>query len=115
MREMKDAMVAKSGEMTFWPVTLRDPAQLELDVGEQAPFPTLQEYLLKTYAGRSMTFLELPNEDYPHGAWVEKNYRAAIKAMEAADPPLANVARNRTTPSGRAPSGLIHSDVIRIA
>jgi hypothetical protein len=37
MREMKDAMVAKSGEMPFWPVTLRDPAQLELDVGEQSP------------------------------------------------------------------------------
>ena len=27
MREMKEAMVKKSGDMTFWPVTVRDPAQ----------------------------------------------------------------------------------------
>ena len=115
MREMKDAMVAKSGDMTFWPVTLRDPAQLELDVGEQPPFPMLQSYISETYAGRTMSFVDLLNEDYPKGVWVEKNYRAAVKAMEGANPARATITRNRTTPSGRAPRGLNHSDTIRFA
>jgi hypothetical protein len=46
MREMKEAMVAKSGEMTFWPVTVRPPDQMALEVAEAEPFPTLQRRLL---------------------------------------------------------------------
>jgi three-Cys-motif partner protein len=114
MREMKDAMVEKSGDMTFWPVTVRDPSQLELDVGEQPPYPSLQDYLSKTYAGRTMTFVELLNEDYPEGAWVEKKYRAAVKAMAASHPPRVEIIRNRTTPSGRKPRGLEYEDTVGV-
>jgi three-Cys-motif partner protein len=79
MREMKEAMVKKSGEMTFWPVTVRDPNQLELEVSEEAPHPTLQKYLSETYSGQTMAFEELLNVDYPRdNAWVETHYRAAV-------------------------------------
>src|SRR2546428_3177144 len=77
MREMKEAMVEKSGDMTFWPVTLRDPAQLELEVGEAPLYASLQAHLCESYGGRTMTFVDLLNEDYPEGAWIEKHYRAA--------------------------------------
>jgi three-Cys-motif partner protein len=115
MREMKDAMVEKSGDMTFRPVTMRNPSQLELDVGDQPPYPMLQEYLSKTYAGRNMTFVELLNEDYSEGVWVEKKYRAAVKAMAASDSPTANIIRKGKTPSGRERRGLEYDDAITFA
>ena len=59
MREMKKAMVKTSPEMTFWPVTVRPPAQLALDTAEQPPYPELQRHLLSAYGGRRMTFEEL--------------------------------------------------------
>ena len=59
MREMKEAMVKKSGDMTFWPVTMKDPEQLELEIGEGKPYPTLQEHLHPKYTGRTLTFEEL--------------------------------------------------------
>jgi three-Cys-motif partner protein len=45
MRKMKEAMVKQSGDMTFWPVTVRDPNQLALEVAEAKPYPTLQKRL----------------------------------------------------------------------
>jgi three-Cys-motif partner protein len=107
MREMKDAMVRKSGEMTFWPVTLRPPEQMALEVAEASPHPTLQGRLEHDYAGRTLTFVDLLNEDYPNGAWVESEYRSAIKAMSGERPPRASIDRvNPTTEKGRAATGL---------
>jgi three-Cys-motif partner protein len=113
MREMKDAMVAKSGEMTFWPVTVRPPDQMALEVAETAPFPSLQRRLNDEYRGRTLTFLELLNEDYPQGTWIEKEYRAAVKAMERALPPTARI--NRAEPftrTGKKASGLGPGDAV---
>jgi hypothetical protein len=111
MREMKDAMVAKSGEMTFWPVTVRPPDQMALEVSESDPFPTLQKRITDEYGGRTLTFLELLNEDYPNGVWIEKQYRSAIKAMARADPPTVKIDRaNPTTPTGRKATGLSPKD-----
>jgi three-Cys-motif partner protein len=50
MREMKEAMIARSGEMTFWPISVRPPNQLEIDVAEPAPYPALQQHLRAHYA-----------------------------------------------------------------
>jgi hypothetical protein len=77
---MKEAMVKKSGALTFWPVTLKNPDQLELEVGEGKPYPTLQRHLREKYAGRTLTFEEPLNDAYPSGdAWIESRYRWAIK------------------------------------
>jgi hypothetical protein len=115
MREMKEAMVAKSGEMTFWPVTVRPPDQMALEVAEGPPFPTLQQHLATEYAGRTLTFLELMNEDYSDGAWVEREYRAAIKAMEQSRPPAAQITRAEPkTRTGRASTGLTAVDKVTI-
>lgn len=40
MREMKEAMVGESEDMTFWPVTVRPPDQLALEVAEEKPYLT---------------------------------------------------------------------------
>jgi three-Cys-motif partner protein len=113
MREMKEAMVAKSGDMTFWPVTLRPPEQIELEVSETAPYPSLQRRLAEKYAGRNLTFVELLNEDYPDGTWVEKEYRAAVKEMAAADPPQATIERVvAATRTGRPATGLGLADTV---
>ena len=94
MREMKKAMVKKWGDMTFWPVTVKNPGQLELQVTEGPPHPTLQQHLRETYAGKTMTFEELLNINYPSGdAWLEPQYRAAIKGMEKEDPPQVVITR----------------------
>jgi three-Cys-motif partner protein len=114
MREMKEAMVAKSGEMTFWPVTLRPPDQIALEVAETAPYPTLQQRLAERYEGQTLTFVELLNDDYPDGAWVEKEYRAAIKAMAEAEEPRARIERvEPKTRTGRAARGLKLEDSVR--
>jgi three-Cys-motif partner protein len=101
MRQMKQAMVKKSGEMTFWPVTVRPPGQLQLEVDENKPYPSLQNRVLERYAGRSLTFEELLNDDYPHGAWVESHYRWALDDLEERDPPCVSITRNRLTKKGR--------------
>ena len=50
---------------------MKNPDQLELEVNEEKPYPTLQTILLEKYAGRTMTFEELLNEHYLSGdAWV---------------------------------------------
>lgn len=102
MREMKKAMVKKSGDMTFWPVTVRPPDQLELEVAEAKPFLSLQQRLRENYSGRSMTFEELLNEDYPHGVWVESHYRWALDGLEKQEPPGVTITRNRLTAKGKA-------------
>jgi len=51
MRQMKRAMIKESADMTFWPVTVRPPDQLELDTAEQPPFPRLQVHLAENYTG----------------------------------------------------------------
>jgi three-Cys-motif partner protein len=94
MRVMKENMIKKSGDMTFFPITLRPTDQLGLDVAEQPPFPTLQRYLLQKYAGRTLTFVELLNDDYPAGhAWVEPQYKKALKQMETQDQPPVEIRR----------------------
>jgi hypothetical protein len=72
----------------------------------------LQVYLGKAYAGRKMTFVELLNEDYPEGVWVEKKYRAAVKAMASSNPQTAEIIRRGRTPSGRERRGLEHDDTL---
>jgi hypothetical protein len=110
MRQMKRAMIKESREMTFWPVTVRPPDQLALDTREQSPYPSLQSHLVESYLGRSMTFEELLNTDYPEGLWLEPEYRAAVLAMERQG--LVEIGRDRLTPTGRAPSGLQEPDEI---
>lgn len=110
MRQMKKAMIQESPDMTFWPVTVRAPDQLELDVGEQPPWPRLQEHLAETYGGRSIRFGALLDTDYPQGLWLEPQYKEAVKAMEADD--KLSVSRNRTTPTGRLPRGLEEADIV---
>ncbi len=113
MRHMKKAMIKQSRDMTFWPVTVRPPDQLELDTSEQPPFPRLQKHLSETHGGESMTFEELLNSDYPTGFWLEPDYRSAVLAME--DRGVASVTRERATPTGRKPSGLKLGDRLSLA
>jgi hypothetical protein len=115
MRKMKEVMVKKSGHMTFWPITVEDPNQLgfaELE-SEQAPFPTLQGRLRKRYAGRTLTFLDLLNDDYPHDLWVEGKYRSALKAMEKHSPPRVEIVRQEPkTATGRPSTRLTYPDTL---
>lgn len=110
MRKMKEAMVKQSPDMTFWPVTRRDPNQIEMDVKEEEPYPSLQQHLEARFSGKTLSFVELMNEDYPDGLWVESNYRKAIAALEQAR--RVKVERNRSTPTNRKPSGLKGPDVL---
>jgi three-Cys-motif partner protein len=114
MREMKKAMVKKSGEMTFFPITIRPTDQLVFDVAEEAPYQVLQAWLQQEYAGQSLTFVDLLNDDYLKGhEWVEKHYRSAIKAMENEDPPTVEIIRvDPTTPTGKAAKSLTGHDTV---
>ncbi len=115
MREMKEAMVEQSGDMTFWPVTVRNPDQLALEVAEPKPHPSLQTRLREKYGGTSLTFLELLNDDYSDGVWVEREYRAAIADMErpAKGDALVAVHRSRVTASGKPSTrGIQYPDTI---
>jgi three-Cys-motif partner protein len=114
MRVMKEKMIRKSGEMTFFPITLRPTDQLGFDVAEQAPFPSLQHYLSTTYARRTMTLVELLNADYPLGHnWVVGQYSKALQAMEKADPPAAIVTRLRPfTSTGKPTRAIDEGDTI---
>lgn len=116
MRVMKEKMIRKSGEMTFFPITLRPTDQLGLDVAEKAPYPTLQRYLSEKYGGRAMSFVELLNEDYPLGhSWVEGQYSQALQAMEKADPPSATVLRAQPlTPTGRPTRKISGPDAVTL-
>jgi three-Cys-motif partner protein len=114
MRKMKQAMVKQSGDMTFWPVTVRPPNQLAIEVTEDAPFPSLQKRLRDRYAERELSFLDLINDDYPDGLWLEPDYRAAIQAMASADEPFVRITRDRKTASGRpATRGLKETDRVK--
>lgn len=110
MRQMKRAMIKESRDMTFWPVTVRPPAQLALDTAEQPPYPSLQQHLAETYTGQTMRFEDLLNTDYPQGLWLEPEYRAAVLAMSERDE--VKIERKRSTPSGRAPRGLQEPDEV---
>ena len=46
MRVMKERMIKKSGEMTFFPITLEQKDRLGLDVSEQPPYPACRRTLL---------------------------------------------------------------------
>lgn len=105
MRKMKEAMVKQSADMTFWPVTVRAPDQIALDVAESSPYRTLQRHLLDTYAGRSLSFEELLDEDYPLGAWVESHYRAAVADL-VRDRRATIDRRAREIEGRRRPSGI---------
>jgi three-Cys-motif partner protein len=113
MREMKEAMVKESRDMTFWPVTIRPPDQLALDTAERSPFPSLQRHLLDEYSGQTMSFEDLLNIDYPKGLWLEPDYRAAILDLEQHE--QAQVKRDRSTPTGRAPRGLQRPDAVTLS
>ncbi|HET8639235.1 MAG TPA: three-Cys-motif partner protein TcmP, partial [Solirubrobacterales bacterium] len=110
MRKMKEAMVKQSPDMTFWPVTKRDPNQIEIDVAEEEPYPSLQQHLEERYSGQTLSFVDVMNKDYPEGAWVESHYRKAIMALEKADRVM--IERNRSTPTNRKPSGVKEPDQI---
>jgi three-Cys-motif partner protein len=114
MREMKEAMVKKSGEMTFLPIRLRPTDQLTFDVAEQEPYPTLQDWLRNKYAGQTLTFVYLLNDDYLEGhEWIEKHYRSAIKAMAKEHPSAVEIIRvNPKTATGRAATSLRHPDQV---
>ena len=109
MREMKEAMVETSSDMTFWPVTVRPRDQLALEVDEAAPYPSLQTHLSSKYGGQRLTFEALLNDDYPDGTWVEPQYRVAIKDL-AARKAGATIHYARVTATGRMPKGLEYND-----
>jgi three-Cys-motif partner protein len=111
MRRMKEAMVRQSGDLVFWPLTVRPRDQIEFDLSEPKPHPTLQQHLAETYAGQHISFVGLLNQDYPDGTWVESHYRAALKDMEGS----GRVAINRivaTTPTGRPKTAIGYDDEI---
>jgi len=110
MRKMKEAMVKQARDMTFWPVTVRPPDQLALDIAEQKPYPSLRRHLADTYHGQKMTFEDVLNTDYPEGPWLEPEYRAALLDMTGRDELV--IGRTRSTPSGRPPRGLQDPDVV---
>jgi three-Cys-motif partner protein len=113
MREMKEAMVRRSGDMTFWPISVRPLDQLELDIAELPPYAGLQEHLRTRYSGRRLRFRELLNEDYADGFWIEKHYRSAVRALETQASLV--VRRLRTTPSGRPAQGIQLDDMLEFA
>jgi three-Cys-motif partner protein len=115
MRVMKEKMVKKSGEMTFFPITLRPTDQLAFDVSEPKPYPTLQAHLASTYAGQTMEFVELLNEDYPlGGSWLSGQYKDALRAMASEEPPRVDITRqNPTTKTGRATRTIEDHDVVQ--
>ena len=91
----------------------RSVDQLALEVAEPRPYPSLQRHIVDKYAGRTVTFLDLLNDDYPDGVWLEPEYRWALDGMEKEKPPRASVARNRKTPAGRpATRGIQYPDTI---
>jgi hypothetical protein len=62
-----------------------------------------------------MSFLDLLNEDYAHGPWLESEYRAAVNDMaKRKNAELsASIARNRLTDTAKqATRGLKHEDVV---
>lgn len=93
----------RRGEMSFYPITIRPEDQIVFDVSETAPYPTLQAHLLKTYAGETMRYRDLLNEDYPAGhAWVVQHYTSALQAIEKGEPPSVEIERlEPLTPTGR--------------
>jgi three-Cys-motif partner protein len=101
MREMKKAMIKEHGDLTFWPITVRDPNQIELDVAEDAPYRSLQDHLAATYRGQRLTLVDLLNADYNHGVWLEPEYRAALNGMAAETPPRVAVERRGLTETGK--------------
>ncbi|HEU4973723.1 MAG TPA: three-Cys-motif partner protein TcmP [Baekduia sp.] len=111
MREMKEAMVETSSDMTFWPVTVRPRDQLVLEVEEAEPYPSLQAHLMQKYAGQRMKFEDVLNDDYPDGTWVEPQYRAAIKDL-AVRHAGASIHYDRVTATGKTPSGLEFDDTV---
>ena len=113
MREMKEAMVETSSDMTFWPVTVRPRDQLVLEVDEAAPYPTLQAHLTHKYGGQRMTFEELLNDDYPDGTWIEPQYRTAIKDLVARGAG-ATIHYERQTATGWIPRGLEYDDEVEL-
>jgi three-Cys-motif partner protein len=114
MRVMKERMVRKTGEMTFFPITIRPKDWLTLDIAEQPPFPTLQSHLLRKYAGRSLTFVEVLTDDYPEGHhFVEPDYRKALAAMERGEPPGVRIERREAqTRTGKAKRKIEYDDTI---
>jgi three-Cys-motif partner protein len=114
MRVMKEQMVRESGEMTFFPITIRPTDWLTLDVAEQPPFPTLQAHLLRKYAGQSLGFEALLTDDYPEGhPWVEKDYKKALGAMEQDEPPRVRIVRREPlTPTGKAKRRIEYDDAV---
>ena len=115
MRVMKEKMVKKSGEMTFFPITLRPTDQLAFNVSEPKPYPSLQAHLSSTYAGQTVEFVELLNDDYPlGGSWLSGQYKDALRAMANEEPPRVAIARqNPTTKTGRATRAIEDHDVVR--
>lgn len=111
MRKMKEAMVKQSPDMTFWPVTRRDPNQLEMDVAEEEPYPSLQSHLLERFNGRTLRFEDVLNEDYPEGLWVETHYRKAILELARREGG-ATIDRRRETPKKRQPRGVQGPDLV---
>ena len=113
MREMKEAMVETSSDMTFWPVTMRPRDQLALEVSEAEPYPSLQKHLTAKYGGQRLSFEALLNDDYPDGTWVERQYRTAIKDL-ASRGAGATIYYHRHTPTGRTPRGLLYEDEVEL-
>jgi len=111
MLEMKRAMIKTSSDMIFRPVTLAPPGQEAFDVAEQAPYPSLQGHLVRRFSGRTISFQQLIDDDYPDGTWLEGQYKEAIKAMEKSATGVA-VDRQGLTPTGRVRSGLNDDDSV---
>jgi len=80
-------------------------------VTDQAPFPSLQRYLREKYAGQSLTFVALLNDDYPVGhSWIEPDYKKALKAMEAQGQGFEIRRDEPLTPGGKQTTAIKYAD-----
>ena len=61
---------------------------------------------------RTLTFLEVLNDDYPDGVWIEPKYRGALD-LEKQKPARVTIARKGLTESGNPRTrGIKHPDRI---
>jgi hypothetical protein len=63
-----------------------------------------------------MTFVELLNDDYPDGVWIEKQYRSALNALAADEVRDVQITRTRMTDKGKpATRGIQYPDSLEFA
>jgi three-Cys-motif partner protein len=100
---MKDIMAKESSEQNqgvpsfeYNPATCRQPLLFEF----YRPLDDLEEMLLDTFAGQTITMLEIYDQHHVGRRYISKNYKAALNNLEAkgnitADPPANKRRKNQ--------------------